>query len=290
MFRVGASWGHQKRVTNATTSTNVPPPPLYGLRKDHKAEPHPVRPVCGAKQAPNRRLGHFLSNIINDYVDCAESKTECRSSEEMRAAFETFNKLNKEKRVECKIISMDIKALYPSMSWKEIVVSVKELIMDSDMVIQNVDWAEVVKYLAVMMTDQQIEEEGLRNVIPKRRGVRLRRITINYLQQKKNADKWLPARSPGVRQKRRMLALALSHGVQTTLSSHTYCVGDECYLQMSGGPIGLELTGSVSRAYMLRWDKLYLLKVKKSGLDMRGMLMIPTRQLWCPSLVQDMMY
>jgi hypothetical protein len=37
---------------------------------------------------------------------------------------------------------------------------------------------------------------------------------------------------------------------------------------MSGGPIGLELTGSVSRAYMLRWDKLYLLKVKKSGLDM----------------------
>jgi hypothetical protein len=106
MFRVGATWSHQKRVTNATTSTNVPPPPLYGLRKDHKTVPHPVRPVCGATQAPNSRLGHFLGKVINDYVDCAESKTECRSSEEMRAAFESFNKLDEDKRKRCKIISM----------------------------------------------------------------------------------------------------------------------------------------------------------------------------------------
>ena len=68
MFCVGASWGHQKRVTNATTSTNVPPPPLYGLRKDHNTKPHPVRPVCSANQAPNSWLGHFLCNVINDYV------------------------------------------------------------------------------------------------------------------------------------------------------------------------------------------------------------------------------
>ena len=128
------------------------------------------------------------------------------------------------------------------------------------MEVRNVDWAEVGKYLAVMMTQQETEEEGLTNVIPKRRGIRLRKITINYLQQKRNSDKWLPARKPGVRQKRKMLALALSFGVFTTLSSHTYCVGDERFLQMSGGPIGLELTGAVSRAYMQRWDRLYLQK------------------------------
>ena len=268
MFRVGATWRHQRRVANATTSTNVPPPPVYGLRKDHKSIPHPVRPVCGARLAPNSRLGHFLSNIVNDYVDCEENNSECHSSEEMRAAFEAFNGLDQETRQKCKVISMDIKALYPSMTWKEIIVAIKELILNSDMDIMNVDWTEVGKYLAVMMTEEEIEEEGLRNVIPKRRGVRLRRITINYLQQKKNADKWLPARSPGVRQKRKMLALAISYGVYTVLSSHTYCVGDEQYLQMSGGPIGLELTGTVSRAFMLRWDKLYLQRVKKAGMKM----------------------
>jgi hypothetical protein len=82
MFRVGVSWGHQGRVANAATATNVPPPPpVYGLRKDHKDPPHPVRPVCGATQSPNSRLGVFLSQIINNYVDCANVKTECHASE-----------------------------------------------------------------------------------------------------------------------------------------------------------------------------------------------------------------
>ena len=125
------------------------------------------------------------------------------------------------------------------------------------------------KYLAVMMTQEEIEEEGLSHVVPKRRGIRQRRITINYLQHKKNKDKWLPARYPGVRQKRKMLSLAVSFGVNTALSNHTYCVGDQSYLQMSGGPIGLQLTGAVSRAFMMRWDRMYLTKVKRSGLKMQ---------------------
>ena len=40
------------------------------------------------------------------------------------------------------------------------------------------------------------------------------------------------------------------------------------YLQTSGGPIGLELTGAVSRPFMMKWDKLYLDKVKKAGMEM----------------------
>ena len=202
MFRVGENWGHQKRVSGASKCTNVPPPAKYGIRKDHKNVPNPpVRPVCSAKQAPSSRLGHFLSRIINNYADCEENNTECRSNEEMRAAFEAFNRLDEETRTKCKIISMDVKALYPSMSWPEIVKAVKEMIMNSKMEIMNVDWVELGKYLAVMMTREEIEAEGLSHVIPKTRGIRLRRITINYLQQKKNADKWLPARKPGVRQK-----------------------------------------------------------------------------------------
>ena len=124
---------------------------------------------------------------------------------------------------------MDVKALYPSMSWEEIVKSVKWLIVNSDMNVENVNWFEVGKYLAVMMTPEEIAEEGLDNVIPKRRGLRLRKITVNYLKQNKNADKWLPARRPGVRQKRTMLGLAVSYGVQTNMSCHTYKVADDLY-------------------------------------------------------------
>ena len=105
-------------------------------------------------------------------------------------------------------------------------------------------------------------------MIPKRRGLRLRKITVNYLRHKTNADKWLPARKPGVRQKRRMLALAVSFGVQTAMSCHTYKIADDIYQQMAGGSIGLELTGAVSRPFMLRWDQLYRANIKKAGLNL----------------------
>ena len=126
IFKVGVAIGDEERVTKATLSTNTPPPPLYGLRKDHKSTPDtykgaPVRPVCGANQAPNSRLSHFLSSVINDYADNAEIQTECRSSEEMRAAFEEYNRLDPHIKEQCCIISMDVKALYPSKEWKEII-------------------------------------------------------------------------------------------------------------------------------------------------------------------------
>ena len=74
---------------------------------------------------------------------------------------------------------MDVKALYPSMSWDIIVKSVKWLIVNTDMIVENVNWFEVGKYLAVVMTPEEIANEGLTTVIPKRRGVRLRRIAVN---------------------------------------------------------------------------------------------------------------
>ena len=256
MFSVGATFGHEQRVSNASTATNVPAPPLYGLR--------------GASNAPNSRLGHFLSRMINHFADCAEESTECKSSEEMKAAFMNFNKMNRESRQKCQILSMDVKALYPSVSWDEIIKSVKWIILKSKMVIEDVNWMEVGKYLAVMMAKEEINEEGLSHVIPKREGegVRLRNITINCLRQKRNNNKWLPARRPGVRQKQKMLALAVGYGVYTTMSCHTYKVGDEVYQQLGGGSIGLELTGAVARPFMLRWDTLYRDKVRAAGQEL----------------------
>ena len=92
MFQMGSVHEHEKRVEMATHSTNTPAPPLYGLRKDYKATEDvvkgpPVRPVCRANQAPNSKLGNFLSRKVNDYADAAQIETEYRSSEEMRATF-----------------------------------------------------------------------------------------------------------------------------------------------------------------------------------------------------------
>ena len=275
IFQVGKSNDQEHRVTAATISSNTPAPPMYGLRKDHKhtdneTEGPPVRPVCGAKEAPNSRLSHFLSRIVNDYCNVAEIETECRSGEEMKAAFEKFNKEEDEEcKKNCKVISMDVRALYPSMEWNEIEKAIRELVETSEKQVEEVDWNELGKYLAVMMTEQEIKKEKIKTAIPRRAGECNRKISIAYLCNKQYENKWLPAREPSQMQKKRMLAITIAKGVRTCIENHTYRVGDRIFHQKEGGPIGLELTGAVSRAFMKRWDRLYLEKAKKAGIKMK---------------------
>ena len=65
-----------------------------------------------------------------------------------------------------------------------------------------------------------------------------------------------------------MTAIAVTKGIEACLENHMYCVGDKIYLQTRGGPIGLELTGAVSRPFMARWDRMYLERVKEAGVNM----------------------
>ena len=275
MFQVGKNNEHEHRVIAATISSNTPAPPMYGLRKDHKPaeseiEGPPVRPVCGANEAPNSRLSNFLSRVLNDYCNVAEIKTECRSTEEMKAAFEKFN--NEEEDIskkKCKVISMDVKALYPSMEWDEIDKAVRELIETSEKDIEEVDWFETGKYLVVEMSEEEIRKEKLKTALPKRKGDNKRKITVAYLCNKQNEDKWIPAKEPSTMQKKRMLAIAVTKGVRACMENHVYKVGDRTFHQRSGGPIGLELTGAASRAFMKRWDRLYLERAQQAGVKMK---------------------
>ena len=50
---------------------------------------------------------------------------------------------------------------------------------------------------------------------------------------------------------------------------HTYKVADDIYQQLAGGSIGLELTGAVSRPFMLRWDYLYKTNARKAGMEIK---------------------
>ena len=270
MFQVGSRQGHEDRIQGATTSTNTPAPPMYGLRKDHKQHDDkvkgpPVRPVCGASEAPNSKLSHFLSRVVNDYADSMGIETECRSSEEMRAAFEEFNEREESERKECGVISMDVKALYPSMEWNEIVKAVREMIETCEEQIEDVDWDEVGRYLAITMTKEEVEKEGLQKVIPKRKNGPDRKVTVAYLTNKTNENNWLKGRTPGKNQKKKMIGIAVAKGIKACMANHSYKVGDKTFLQKEGGPIGLELTGAVSRAFMWRWDRLYLEKARRAG-------------------------
>ena len=74
------------------------------------------------------------------------------------------------------------------MRWADIVKAVKEMIVESEMEIENVEWRDVARYIAVMVPAEEIESEGLSLVIPKRKRRRTRRITVNYLRNKTNDE------------------------------------------------------------------------------------------------------
>ena len=61
--------------------------------------------------------------------------------------------------------------------------------MMSPMIIQNINWREVAKFIAVKVPQEEIDKEGLTLVIPRRKKNRTRNITINYLMNKKNDQK-----------------------------------------------------------------------------------------------------
>ena len=278
IFEVGAKWNHQDRVAEASTSTNVPAPSLYGLRKDHKNVPPggeekgpPLRPICSAREAPNSRMSGFISKVIYDFADSIDDHHEVRSSEEMRAGFEEFNNnVDEATRKKCKIKSADIKALFPSMSVKLSRLAVKKMILKSDLKIRNVNNWELVKFVAVTIADSEIEEMGLERCIPKRAKKNTRKLTMNCLKSDKNDNlDWIPAETePDETQTRLLVALTLSYCVEVVMRNHTYKLGDRTFLQSEGGPIGLELTGAVSRAFMMMWDELYLNAVETAGLRM----------------------
>ena len=276
MFSVGQDHPRDKdRIDSASTSTNVPAPVLYGMRKDHKEVPEgqeskgpPVRPVCAAKVAPNSRLSGFLTQVINDYCDGVNNHHEVKSSEEMRAAMETFNEnVEEEVRRKCKILSFDVKSLYPRTKRQVAATAVKQMVMESNISVNNVNYKEVGKYLRVMMTEEEVQAEGLEGVLPKRVKKSRRVLTTNCLfSSKPESEEWIMGSNPSFKEMIVMIANALSIGVKVVMSNHTYTVGEKIFLQSEGCPIGLDLSQAVARAVMMQYDKLYLEKVAAEGI------------------------
>ena len=182
----------------------------------------------------------------------------------MRASFEEYNiNTSDEVRAESVLLSMDIKALYPSMRDEVIVRAVRELILESDLKAVSVEYLEVGKYLRVVLSSEEIGDHGLTDVLPRRSKMSRRKLTTNCLDD----GNWVPAKDrPDDQQRKLMLALAVSEGVRTVVGNHTYMVGDQIYLQTTGSPIGLDISSPISRAVMMLFDKLFLKKLREEGM------------------------
>ena len=93
---------------------------------------------------------NFLSMIVNDFMDAEDYEDEVRSSEEMRAKFEAYNQETGDKS-KTRALSMDVKGLYPAMTRAESKKSVIDMVCNSDVSVENVDYDEAVKLLFMII-------------------------------------------------------------------------------------------------------------------------------------------
>ena len=175
------------------------------------------------------------------------------------------------------VFSTDVKALYPSLEADVVANVISEMYKESDFKVW-MDVDEVSLYLAIVAERQEIRESGLEAVVKRWRhegSGRGRRPGITSAEvmggkSQRNNSKFLPAdRLPNREEERKMIALAIKKGVQTVMKSHLYVSEGRVYRQSEGGPIGLQVTGAIARAFMLWWDQRLMQVMREATRGMR---------------------
>ena len=210
------------------------------------------------------------------------NRTEVRCTEELCSRFKKVNDkikvdgLNKgpyQKDGKLVVGSKDVKSFYPEMDVEEAAREAKLEIENSDLEIEA-DTIEVALFLACSMSQEQIDNEGLQELVHRRRyktgarpGLTCKAITAGPAIRQ--ADKsWLPpARAPDRNEKMKMIGCLMEAACKLVMNNHYYSFDDKIRKQVKGGAIGNKLTEKLGKLLMKRHDKKYLEKLSALGLE-----------------------
>ena len=223
--------------------------------------------MCLAKNAPNNCVSWILAQYVGKVGEEAPESRAVFSAEEVMAKFTTLNQQSRgrESWEGFGVGSLDIKSLYPSLTkeWVEKVLTI--MIMKTEVVVEQVNWAELGVYLATTYSQQELDEKGLSRVVPRWRhrpqggGNRPGITGTRAIQGKKEEEEeeeqsWLrPQQIPSEEEKRRMWTAAVVAGVLGVMNNHTYRYNKKTRRQLDGGSIGSVLTGEEADVVMVWW-------------------------------------
>ena len=254
------------------------PPPLRSVRKDHKKVPDdlisfgpPSRPMGDGNNAPDTQLSWILATICQKAANSWNSKSECVSTEDMLSYIDRENG-DPGKPSGQVIISLDAIALYPSLEAEETSNVCAEMIVNSGMWVEAIDWEEVGLYVSLTGGEEEFSKE----IIPQRKfkaGAKPQITTyevIGPLPRNKNTSKFLsPDRIPTQQEKNRLLSVLLKNAIKTLMVNHTYRWKGEVRLQARGGPIGDKLAQAAARLFMIWWDNTFIVLLESARLTVR---------------------
>ena len=167
------------------------------------------------------------------------------------------------------VLSMDVSALYPSISQELTVRTLTKAIKESNVPWYNIDSERLVRYVSLIVKEKVLKDNKIDKCVP----VPMRTTTLNsYTNPSKkakqnNCNDLFHERQevPTSKQARTILAVAVSECARVCMDRHYYTFGGCIRKQNEGGSIGTEFTGEVSRNVMSQWDKKYLDLLKLLG-------------------------
>ena len=115
----------------------------------------------------------MLAKVLDAASDLVarDQGTESDSTQDMIASIE--EKINRNQNTsDLVFFSTDVQSLYPKLQVKECAVIIARLLREGRLELEGVNWDQAALYLALTMSRQRVEELGLGEVVPRRKGTR----------------------------------------------------------------------------------------------------------------------
>ena len=112
--------------------------------------------------------------IMTPLINARENVVDSDSTEDMLAAMEKANEVLETVKLnegDLAVFSMDAEALFPSLALQDILQGIWNLVMESTVPFKSVNIQDMLKYLAVTYSEDELRKYNLIPVIPRRQTV-----------------------------------------------------------------------------------------------------------------------
>ena len=171
------------------------------------------------------------------------------------------------------LLGVDAVGLFPSLDSEQSGKIVGEIYKESGMKIENVNYKELSKYVALNLSELEIRKRNMHTYIPVRKHKFGPRPGIKTKEAIYDVDDdeslWQHRRKEFSREEEKeIMAVSLEIAVTSSFKLHTYTCGGKIYRQLKGGPIGSCLTMAVSTVVMLWWGKRLRRLIEEASLNL----------------------
>ena len=203
--------------------------------------------------------------VIDHIIDMVTNKPNMDTSKPNRNHEEGKGKaINTGKRV---AYSMDVTALYPSITAKQAGEAVKRAIDTTTLTIANINFGMALRYIAKNAKDNaEVKSWGMEKWCPVRTKIPGPR--PGFTGASLEDDKWTEGQVPyDTKSRKKIVGKVLELAIVKIFKSNVYKCAGKTYLQTDGAPIGLDLSGEVGRLVMALFDVDFMEKCCSNHID-----------------------